>query len=457
VTDRQPRHVLFVTGRLAAEPLRSLLARMEPGFEYVVAELPITVAAFLSVEWIIPRLVVDDDVDLILVPGWCQGNLMQLEASTGVRVELGPKDLLDIPRWFGDEREAVDLNDYSTKILAEIADAPLWPIDALLAQAEYYHQSGADIIDLGWLAQGGFPHIEEVLLELKARGFAVSLDTFHREDVLRANRVGFDYLLSINGSNLEIAREVDCQKVVVMPDFGQGLTSLERNAERLESWGVPYIMDPVVNPLMCGFTESIARYLETRRRFPDQEMLMGIGNLTELTDADSPGMNALLMGIVAELGIQYVLTTEVIPWAWGAVREVDAARRLMHFASQHQVLPKHLDDRLIVVKDPPFEVLTGSQLQEMQTKVRDHNYRIFCDGRQIFVFDGTRFITGTDPQAIFEQMALQDEAQHAFYVGRELEKASLAIRLGKRYVQDQPLRWGYLDEYQPGHHREAGG
>jgi dihydropteroate synthase-like protein len=397
---------------------------------------------------------VDDEVDLILLPGWCQGDTTQLEALTGAKVELGPKDLLDIPRWLGDERKVVNLDEYGTKILAEIVDAPQWPVDALLAQAEYYRQSGADIIDLGWPAQGDFPHIPEVLQELKLRGFSVSLDTFHREDVLQANRIGFDYLLSVNSSNLELGRMVDCRKVVVMPDFGQGLASLERNVERLESWGVSYIIDPVVNPLMFGFTESIARYLETRRRFPDQELLMGIGNLTELTDADSAGINALLMGIVAELGIQYVLTTEVISWAWGAVCEVDAARKLMHFASQNHVLPKDLDDRLNVIKDPPFDVLCQRQLREMQSRIRDQNYRIFCDGRQIFVFNAARFIMGTDPKAIFQEMALENDSQQAFYVGRELEKAQLAIRLGKRYVQDQPLRWGYLDHYQPGHRRE---
>jgi hypothetical protein len=90
----------------------------------------------------------------------------------------------------------------------------------------------------------------------------------------------------------------------------------------------------------------------------------------------------------------------------------------------------------------------------MQSRIRDQNYRIFCDGRQIFVFNAARFIMGTDPKAIFQEMALENDSQQAFYVGRELEKAQLAIRLGKRYVQDQPLRWGYLDHYQPGHRRE---
>ena len=37
-----------------------------------------------------------------------------------------------------------------------------------------------------------------------------------------------------------------------------------------------------------------------------------------------------------------------------------------------------------------------------------------------------------------------DEATHAFYLGRELTKAKLAITLGKTYRQEGALRWGYL-------------
>ena len=44
---------------------------------------------------------------------------------------------------------------------------------------------------------------------------------------------------------------------------------------------------------------------------------MGIGNLTELTAADSTGVNAVLIAICQELAIRAVLTTEVIPWARG--------------------------------------------------------------------------------------------------------------------------------------------
>ena len=61
-------------------------------------------------------------------------------------------------------------------------------------------------------------------------------------------------------------------------------------------------------------------------------MFMGIGNLTELTEADTTGVTALLIGFCQELGIRNVLTTEVIDWARGAVREAVIAAQLMHFA-----------------------------------------------------------------------------------------------------------------------------
>src|SRR5213075_37069 len=107
----------------------------------------------------------------------------------------------------------------------------------------------------------------------------------------------------------------------------------------------------ILEPIGFGFMASLERYAEARRRHPGAAMLMGIGNLTELTAADSTGVNALLIAICQELGIRMVLTTEVIPWAHGAVREVGVARQLMHHAVGAHVVPKHIDDRLVTLKD----------------------------------------------------------------------------------------------------------
>src|SRR5439155_1508559 len=75
--------------------------------------------------------------------------------------------------------------------------------------------------------------------------------------------------------------------------------------------------------------------------------------------------------------------------------------------------------------------------------VTDPNFRIFTDRDTITVFNSERFVRGTDIHEIFAQLGV-DEASHAFYLGRELMKAKLAITLGKTYRQEGALQWGYL-------------
>jgi dihydropteroate synthase len=175
-------------------------------------------------------------------------------------------------------------------------------------------------------------------------------------------------------------------------------------------------------------------------------MLMGIGNLTELTAADSTGVNALLIAVCQELGVRAVLTTEVIPWARGAVREVDVARRLMHYAITERLAPKGVDDRLVTVKDPVVLTFTEDELRGLQAQITDPNFRIFADRDAITVLNHERFVRSTDITnigSIFAQLGV-DEASHAFYLGKELARASLAVILGKTYRQEGALSWGYL-------------
>ncbi len=207
--------------------------------------------------------------------------------------------------------------------------------------------------------------------------------------------------------------------------------------------GTPYIVDPVIEPIGFGFAESLCRYAEVRRRYPATEMLMGIGNITELTTADTTGVNAVLIGYCQELGIRYVLTTEVIPWARGAVREIDVARRLMLYSVNERQLPKHLDDRLLTVKDPEVLAYSEEELRALQAQITDPNFRIFSDREFIYVFNSERFVRGRNIQEIFRQLDV-DEPTHAFYLGKELMKAKIAVDLGKTYRQEGMLSWGYL-------------
>src|SRR5204862_1335599 len=124
------------------------------------------------------------------------------------------------------------------------------------------------------------------------------------------------------------------------------------------------------------------------RKYPDAEMMMGVGNLTELTDVDSAGVNVLLAGFCQELGVRSVLTTEVINWCRSAVKEFDLARRLVYHAVRNGVLPKHLEPGLVMLRDPKLYEQGEETLQELARRVTDRNYRVFAERGEIHVFNG---------------------------------------------------------------------
>jgi len=440
-----PRRVLFVTGTLAEPALRRVLDQMEPPFESSVAVLRITVAALMTTPWIARHLEVPAGTDLVLIPGLCEGEVTLLTDRFGVAVEKGPKDLREIPGYFGQAAVLRDYGSYSIEILAEINNAPKLPPEEVRAAAEYFRSSGADIIDLGCTPGVPFPGLPGLVRQLREAGMRVSIDSFDPGEIRQAVEAGAELVLSVNGSNLEVARELagTPARVVVIPDFGEGLETLDPSIDALERWRVGYLIDPIIEPIGFGFMASLERYAEVHRRYPTAAQLMGVGNITELTSADTTGINALLLAICEEVGVRAVLTTEVINWARGSVREIDIARRLMHYAVTHRAVPKGVDDRLLTVKDPVILEYSEAELRELHAAVRDPNFRIFTDRQTITVFNNEIFVRGTDIQTIFSQLGV-DEPTHAFYLGRELLKAKLAITLGKTYRQEGALRWGYL-------------
>jgi dihydropteroate synthase-like protein len=341
------------------------------------------------------------------------------------------------------------------QIIAEIQDALQLDDAALLSRAAYYRTSGADVIDLG-ITPGSTPDaIAHSVQLLKQAIYQVSLDSMDPTIIQEADAAGVDYILSLNRSNLELGRTLQARPVVI-PDEDGDVTSLWRNAEQLWGWGRDCILDPIMQPISFGFSRSVSDLYRTRQRYPTAPLMMGTHHLSELTDADSTGINALLMGIAQELKLSFVLTTEVAPWARGSVRELDIARRLMYYAVSEGVPPKRLEEGLLLVKDSRLLRQDYGTLREMQAALTDPNFRIFIDNQQIYAFNADRFVSGTEMEAIFEQLAV-DEAGHAFYLGHELTKAQLALQLGKNYQQDQSLRWGYLtaEEAQPAHERHV--
>ena len=435
-------HIVFLTGHLARPALERVLGGIDAApFTWEVRDLGLQVAALMTAEMIARRVPGPVQADRVLVPGRCRGDLDALTQHYGIPVQRGPEELKDLPRFFNRAAKPMDLSEYEVAIFAEIVDAPKLSVDAIVERARGLRADGADVIDLGSLPATRFDHLADSVQALKAEGFSVSVDSNDAQELLRGGRAGADYLLSLTLDTLWVADEVDAVPVLI-PRTPTDEASLHEAIERMQASGKPYFADAILDPIPFGLTASIVRYHRLRERFADAPIMMGIGNVTELTEADTSGINALLFGMAAELNVAAVLTTQVSPHARRAVREADWARRIMHAAARHQTLPKGLSGALMTVHAKhPFPD-TPREIAETAAQVRDPNFRVqvSADGVHVYNRDGLRF--GRGAFELWPQLGLQDDADHAFYMGVELAHAEIAWRLGKRYVQDQPLDWG---------------
>ncbi len=442
-------HYLFVTGKLAEASLRKVAAELEKtaGLQASIAVMPITVAALMTPKWIAKRLEVPPGTGRVMVPGYCLGDLAPVEQAAGVPVERGPRDLLQLPEFFGQKSDLSDYGECDIEILAEINHAPRLSLPQILRQAKRYIDDGADVIDLGCDPRETWRGVGKAVRGLRSEGCRVSIDSYNPAEIAPAVKAGAELVLSVNKTNLRHACQWGCE-VVVVPDVPGSLDGLDETIGILSEHGVPVRIDPILNPIGFGFAESLGRYLEVRRRWPKAEMLMGVGNLTELTDADSAGINVLLIGFCQELGVRSVLTTQEINWARTAVRECDLARRLACYAVRRQVLPKHLEPRLVMLRDPKVLEHGPEGLAQLAAAINDHSYRIFAEGGKLHVITAGTHLEGADPFDLFEQMVPQAlvpiDPSHAFYLGYEMAKAVTALTLGKNYRQDEALDWGML-------------
>ena len=434
--------ILFLTGRLAEKRLEKVLQGMEPtAFDWSVFSVGVKVAALITEPILMRRLPRPIDADRVIVPGRCRADLTRLTQDFGVSFQRGPDELKDLPMFLGKAGAALDLSRHALRIFAEIVDASQMSVEAIVARAELLRAEGADVIDLGCLPDTPFLHLEDAVRELKARGLAVSVDSADPEELRRGGIAGADYLLSLTEGNLAIAEETGARPVLIPAQHGD-LASLYRAAEDAQKRGLSAILDPVIDPIHFGFAKSLSRYREVRARLPDAELLMGTGNLTELTDANSVGVTALLLGICSELAIANVLTVHVSSHTRRTIHEHDAARRVMFAAAADHSLPRGYGRALLQVHDQKPFPYSGEEIAESAAQVKDRNYRIEAAEDGIHIYNRAGHFVAQDAFALFDKLGVEADGAHAFYLGAELTKAEIAFQLGKRYAQDEPLEWG---------------
>src|SRR5262245_13381469 len=208
MTPERPRF-LFVTGKLAEPALRRVLADLAPrvGFDSDIAVLPITVAALMTANWVARHLPPRIAASGLILPGFCRGDVEEVSKVAGVPAVLGPKDLRDLPEFFGTASGPPEgYGVFDIEILAEINHAPKKSPQAILAEARHFRDNGADVIDLGCDPGEPWAGVGDAVRLLKADGFRVSIDSFNPDEVDAALAAGAELVLSVNGTNVEHAR-----------------------------------------------------------------------------------------------------------------------------------------------------------------------------------------------------------------------------------------------------------
>jgi dihydropteroate synthase len=435
--------LLFLTGRLAEARLKATVAGAGlDAARWAVSNIGIKVAALMTEAIVRNRLKGPLDATRVIVPGRSRMNLASLSEHYGVPFERGPDELADLPQYLGHGGKPPDFSRHDLRIFAESVDATALTVDAMLARAGEQRAKGADVIDIGCQPETAFPHLEEMVAALVKAGFQVSVDSGNVEELRRGAKAGAHYVLSLDETTLDAVMGTTCVPILVPKPHGD-LPSLLRAIDVAKKNNIPHIADPILDPIHFGFTTSIERYAELRRLRPDVEILMGTGNLTELTEADSQGVTAMLAAICSELHIQNVLIVQASPHTRRTIEEHDAARRLMYRAREDESLPKgYGGNGLLSLHDLNPNPMNDTEITAVAAEIRDDNFRIHVGEKSIHIASRQGHHSATDPFELFPKLGVEADGAHAFYLGYELAKAEIALQLGKRYAQDTALDWG---------------
>ena len=230
---------------------------------------------------------------------------------------------------------------------------------------------------------------------------------------------------------------------VLIPGTHGDLASLLRAAEAADRRGIAAILDPVLDPIHFGFMDSLSRYAELRRNLPAAEILMGTGNLTELTDAEFGGDD--------RDAARYLLRTAhpECPRRAGQPAYAPHPSGTRRGASHHVCGPrgrracrKDYGAALLALHErKPFPYTPG-EIAELAAQVTDKNFRIEIADDGIHVYNRDGHHVAQDALSLFSKIDVGRDGAHTFYLGAELMRAEIAWRLGKRYAQDEPLDWG---------------
>jgi dihydropteroate synthase-like protein len=328
----------------------------------------------------------------------------------------------------------------------------------LQIRIEAFIARGADIIDLGATLDTRPEQVRRTVSLAKTFTTApISIDTLDPELINEGVEAGADIVLSLNSKNMEIAGPIVARTgtaAVIIPDEGNRLESLVRNIEAARRLGIEKIIaDPILDPVGHNIAESIVRYYEFHRMYPQTPVFLGVGNVTELMDVDTIGVNAILCGIGAEAGASILFTPEFSDKAQGSIRELKRASQMMQLSTIRESSPKDLGLDLLYIKEkrrstdfplPENAIRARASKNWLVDPAGPIRIRIVPDiisgnGGVIVAEHEKASVIGKNAREVLDtllELEIISRLDHAAYLGRELEKAELALQFNRSYAQD---------------------
>ncbi len=436
------------------------------------------VASFLSPDTL-RQLLAQGDYDIALVSGMCTASFQEVERETNVPVYLGPRhasDLglilpllgkIDLSRTIPadefiaimKEKEASSkIKEYEEnsdwdycirgvkiggnariKVLAEIMDAHKVP-DLPLKVKEFFF-NGADIVDLGFGFDASPDDVKRCFYDIADVSGPLAVDT-QDPDLIIASLFRSDIILSLHEENIPVIGSIVAEAGVAAVVIPYKNTLLE-NIALAEDAGIRCIIaDPVIPPVGSGFTSALKKF--GGLKYP---LFFGAGNVVELVDADSQGMNALLAGIAHELLASIIFTSEHSDKTRGSVSEMRRATEMM-LLMKGRHYPKDLGRDLLIIKEkrrrrePVIEADSVIITDPAGGRIEFDpcgNFRIGIDDEFIVAEIHGEVIRGRHWDDIFSRIITDkhvSKLDHAAYLGKELYKAELAIRFNRSFEQD---------------------
>jgi len=417
--------------------------------------------------------------DAVVVSGMCTVSFENIERDTGVPVYRGPRHAADLA-WVlplvgktalsptvpaedflaaGRAKDAAEKiaaaeaaaepgcmirgvkigGNSRMKVLAEIMDAHRREDVREIAERSF--ADGADIVDLGFGFDATPADVKRVFHALEDLDSPLAIDS-QDPALIKAALFRADIVLSLQEKNIPVVGKDVAEAgaaAVVVP----GTKTLKANIARARRAGISCIVaDPLLQPAGSGLVKSLANFKDY-----GCPLFFGAGNVAELLDADSIGINALLAGMAMEAGAAIVFTSEHSDKTRGSIREMRRATEMMVLA-RDRPYAKDLGIDLLVLKEkrrrrePPLEYERSIAAERMPDEIvydPKGNFRIGIeDGLIVAVLNGTA-VKGERWQDVLYTLLKGGNVSlldHAGYLGRELYKAELAIRYGRSFEQD---------------------